>query len=240
MQQISAFSVRIVQVDPRNLATCDAAFFGEGENGLEYCVKTVEKTPAVPAAEYLCHTLAAACGIAVPQFDIVELPSGALAFGSVWEGSAVADRQALYGILTGTLPARQIRSTLSRIYAFDMFVHNHDRHAGNYLCVGGRTPGHSLKAYDFSRAFTAVAWPLPSLPMVPSCGTIVTSRMLRKHHAFDRDAAFGLLDKIDDLPFADFRRVVEKLPPTWMEQKVRNMVVRWWAEERTKRTRMER
>ena len=92
---MNAFPVHLVQVDPANLGTADAAFFAQGANGLDYCVKTVAKTPGAPATELICNSLAALCGVATAQFDIVELPDGTPAFGSVWEGSALDQQQAI-------------------------------------------------------------------------------------------------------------------------------------------------
>jgi hypothetical protein len=233
--QISAFPVRLVQLDPANLGTADAAWFAEGANGVEYCVKTVARTPAVPAAEFICHTLAHTCGIPVPQFDIVELPDGSLAFGSAWEGSA-ADKQHAIQVLTGARPGRQLVKCLSRIFAFDLFVHNVDRHLGNFLCVAGRTPGHTVKAYDFSRAFTACTWPLPQPPMPSTTRTLTTARLLREIHGFDETEAKGLLDRIDSIPFASFKRLVDGLPLDWLNSKSRSSLLKWWASDRTVRT----
>lgn len=237
MQQVSAFPVELVQVDPANLGTADAAFFAEGANGAEYCVKTCDSTPKAPAAEFICHAIAASCSIPVPGFDVVQMPvTRALAFGSAWEGAAVRDRQALLAVLTGAAPGIQVGRVLSRIYAFDTFVHNPDRHLGNYLCVPART-GYSLKAFDFSRAFSAASWPLPSLPMDSGCRTVSTYRRLRTHHGgFDRAAAFEVLSKIDALSFDSFKRLVEGLPPPWLDAGTRRDMLRWWVDERKRRT----
>jgi hypothetical protein len=234
LRQVNAFPIRLTSIDPANLGTADAALFGTGDNGLDYCVKTVAKTPNVPAAELICYSLAELCGLAVPQFDVVELPDNALAFGSVWDGS-VADKQASIMVLTGVLAGREVARTLSRIFAFDLFVHNTDRHLNNYLCVGGRLPGHAIKAYDFSRAFTAHGWPLPRPPMSASEHTVLTYRHLRTIHAFNLGEATELLKKLKALPANAIKDVLESLPPEWIDAKVRKRILKWWAEERAAR-----
>jgi hypothetical protein len=232
--QTNAFPVHLVQVDPANLGTADAAFFAQGANGLDYCVKTVAKTPAAPAAELICNSMAALCGIATAQFDIVKLLDGSLAFGSVWEGSALERQQAIQ-VLMGKRPGRQVGPTLSRVYAFDLFVHNVDRHLGNYLCVGGRTPGHSVKVYDFSRAFSANGWPLPSLPMPPAANTVSAFRQLNRFHAFDLPGANEVLTKIDSISFSSFKSIIDSIPSNWMSAELRKKVGRWWVDERSGR-----
>ena len=58
VRKVNAFPVRIAQLDPANLGSQDAHLVGEGDTGLEYCIKTVSKTPRAPAAEYICARLA--------------------------------------------------------------------------------------------------------------------------------------------------------------------------------------
>ena len=234
MRQLNAFPIHLVQVDPANLGTADAAFFAQGANGLEYCVKSVAKTPSAPAAELVCNSLAGLCGLATAQFDIVELPDGTLAFGSVWEGSALKQQQAIQ-VLMGKKVGHQVGPNLSRIYAFDLFVHNVDRHLGNYLCVAGRTPGHSVKVYDFSRAFSANGWPLPNLPMPPSANTVRAFRQLRRFHAFDLTGVQEFLVKVDAIPFSAFKSIIDDIPPNWMSAELQKKVVKWWADEHSDR-----
>jgi hypothetical protein len=234
MRQLSSLPVRIIQLDPANLSTGDAAFFGTGDNGLDYCIKTVDKTPAIPAAEYICHFVARCCGIAVPEVDVVVLPDGSEAFGSVWEGTAL-DRQQAVKVLTGNVAGKQIEQCLARIFALDLFVHNVDRHSGNYLCVVGRGSTPSLKAFDFSRAFTYHRWPLPDLPMDSNSNTMRLMRGLRQNRSVDLTEGYALLDKVGSLPFADFKTLVQNMPKTWMDGSLRKKVTEWWARGRAER-----
>lgn len=237
MRQVSAFPIRLIHTDPANLGSADADFFGEGDNGLEYCVKTVAKTPAAPAAEYICHQLAAACGFAVAQYDIVELLDGTVAFGSVWDSSAL-QRQDTLLLLMDQLPGKGIQANLSRIYAFDLFVHNVDRHPGNYLCVKGRTPGHTVKVYDFSRAFTAHGWPLPALPMSATEMTVATYRQVAKAHPFVPDEAMEALDRISDVAHSSFKGIIDSVPKEWLDAPTRREVLKWWAGPRDARLKL--
>jgi hypothetical protein len=110
-----------------------------------------------------------------------------------------------------------------------------DRHAGNYMGVAGRTAGHSIKLYDFSRAFTAVGWPLPPLPMDPNTKTMITHRQVLKHHNFDLAAAKDLLSKIAKIDHASFKAIVSGMPDTWLDPQTRIKVLKWWAGPRDAR-----
>lgn len=232
--QLSAIPIKIISTVPASLGSADADLFGEGDTGIEYCIKTVSKTPMAPAAEYVCHCLANACGFATAQFDIVQLRDGTLAFGSVWDSTALAQQQTME-LLAGQIPGRGLARNLSRIYALDLFLHNGDRHPGNYLCVKGRTTGYSLKLYDFSRAFTANGWPLPLLPLNPGCQTMVTYRQAVKAHPFDLSAANEALQKIADTEHSQFKGIVDSTPSTWLNAKTKREVLKWWAGPKDKR-----
>ena len=233
MRQLSSLPVRIIQLDPPDLPSADAAFYGTGDNGLDYCIKTVAKTPNAPAAEYICHFVARSSGIAVPDVDVVVLSDGTEAFGSVWEGAVL--RQQTWKVLTGDLAGKQIDQCLARIFVLDMFVHNVDRHPGNYLCVTGRGTTPSLKAIDFSRSLTCHGWPLPVLPMDGASNTMKVMRHLRQNRECDFGEALPMVDRLGSLPFADFKDLVNGLPKPWMAQSLRKKLVEWWARGRADR-----
>lgn len=234
MRQLSALPVKITDLDPCDLGTADAACFGTGDNGLDYLIKTIDRTPLVPAAEFICHSLAEACGIATPQFHVVELHDGSQAFGSVWDRSAANDISLIEQILVKQL-GRQVEQNVARIFTLDMFVHNTDRHGKNYLCVPGRTDGHALKAFDFSRAFIVHGWPLPSLPMPGVARTIEWIQYICRHRKFDVVAANAMLSRIRDLPFEPFKSLVDQLPRAWLDANSRAKMKKWWAQERAAR-----
>jgi hypothetical protein len=235
LRQADAFPIQLIQEDPANLGTADAALFADGANGLQYCVKTCATAPHAPAAEFICNGLASLCKLPIASYDLVRLLDGTLAFGSVWDGSALLDHAALFSLLTGSSPGRQIPEVVSAAYAFDLFVHNTDRHVRNYLGVSGRTAGHSIKLYDFSRAFTAHGWPLPALPMDAAANTIVTHRQLLKHHTFDLAAAKETMERLRKVTHQSFKGLFDAMPEAWLDTQVRIKVLKWWAGPREAR-----
>lgn len=226
--------MKITDLDPCDLGTADAACFGTGDNGLDYVIKTIDKTPLVPAAEFVCHSLADACGIPTPQFHVVEMHDGSHAFGSVWDRSAATEMSIIEQVLVAQ-QARSVEQSVARIFTLDMFVHNVDRHGKNYLCVAGRTDGHALKAFDFSRAFFVHGWPLPVLPMQSSTRTIATIKVINRHRKFDLAAANATLRRIESLPFELFRSLIDSLPRAWLDNATRTKIKKWWAQERANR-----
>ena len=75
----------------------------------------------------------------------------------------------------GSIALDDIRGPLSRIYAFDHFVHNVDRHLNNFL-IRGQHIGHTVLANDYSRAWICNGFPLPPLPVL--CNTVTAQRWL--------------------------------------------------------------
>lgn len=232
---LSLFQVSITQLDPANLGSADASHFGVGEDGLEYVIKCFGgKVPTVPASEYICSSLAASVSIATPRFAVVIWPNGEEAFGSEWE-CGVRDRQFTHSVLHGSQPARALQPNLSRIYAFDLFTCNVDRHFDNYLCVAQRNSMHTLKAMDYSRAWHCHGWPLPALPLAPASNTMTHGRILRQQHGFDLAAATDTLQRLKTVAVDEFRRVLDRIPARWLEKRSRNSMIKWWAQERFKR-----
>jgi hypothetical protein len=123
--------------------------------------------PATPHSEWFCTKLAQAVGIASAPCAVVKMLDGTTAFGSRWEGGVLNPSVAGHWwekVKSGEIPIDDIRGTLSRIYAFDNFVFNPDRHCGNFI-VREQRNGFAVLANDYSRAWLCNGFPLPALPM---------------------------------------------------------------------------
>ena len=225
-QVLFPIEVRSTYPPPVN-SSADAAFHGIGENGIEYVIKTVPKTPHAPAAEWFCHRFADTCGIAVPQTNRLLMADGSEAFGSQWDG-AVLDQMLVQQVLTGALKGNFLDERLSAIYAFDLAVHNVDRHTGNYLFVKGMGSNVMVRAFDFSRAWTVQGWPLPALPLAP-CHTVNYYRNTSKVHPFNLKAAEKLLDAINKVPISAVQSWLADVPGAWQPKTTQNQIVKWWA-----------
>lgn len=234
MSKAGLFHVNIRSCDPANLGSADADLIGMGDDGFDYVIKTVEKTPNVPASEWFCHRLSDCCSIVVPQYSILNIRGKKPAFGSRYDSAIEKDGQVIIDILSGRAKANILSERLSAIYAFDLFVHNDDRHFGNYMFTKAMN-GYSVKAFDFSRAWLHHGWPLPNLPL-QTCRTVDCFRDLIKHHKFDLKAAEVILDRLSGLNVGLIQEIHNEMPVEWLSKPSRNNIIKWWSsKDRIKR-----
>lgn len=228
MPKAGLFRVNIRSCDPANLGSADAALIGMGDDGFDYVIKTVEKTPNVPASEWFCHRLSDLCSIVVPQFSILSIHGMKPAFGSRYDSAFEKNSQVILDILSGQAKANILAERLSAIYAFDLFVHNDDRHFRNYMFTRAMN-GYSVKAFDFSRAWLYHDWPLPNLPLQPNCNTVICFRDLIKHHQFDLKAAEVVLDRLSSVNVGLIQEIHNDMPIEWLSKPNRNKIIKWWS-----------
>jgi hypothetical protein len=125
--------------NPANLGSVDCGQVCRADDGCDYVVKDGEtggSVQATPHSEWFCTQLATAIGIASAPCAILNMLDGTTAFGSRWEGGVLNPSIAGHWwekVKSGEIPLDDIRGTLSRIYAFDNFVFNPDRHCGNFI-----------------------------------------------------------------------------------------------------------
>lgn len=126
---------------PQSQPSADSLGEVEADDRFRYYVKGDAHTRPVRASEWLGAHLAETVGISAPAPSIIELQDGALVFGSR-RISGVADAATTAAFLTSPSVTNQAGATilglqqlLSKIYAFDMFFFNDDRHLSNYLSV---------------------------------------------------------------------------------------------------------
>ena len=108
-----------------------------------YYIKGDVSGKATRAREWLGTQLAEALGLAAPAPCIIELQDGSTVFGSrriagVADAIVTANFLATATASNQNAPVVGLKALLSRIYAYDMFCHNDDRHLGNYLSVDDR------------------------------------------------------------------------------------------------------
>jgi hypothetical protein len=63
----------------------------------------------------------------------------------------------------GSIPVSEVAPILSRIYAFDHFIYNIDRHLGNFFVRRSRS-SIAVLTVDYSKAWTYRGFPFPALP----------------------------------------------------------------------------
>ena len=187
--------VEVLWVDPVGLGTADAGCVCRCVDGCDYVIKDGAKNALIPHSEWFCSSLAEAVGLACPSFKIIKQLDNSLVFGSRWEGGILEEwwKKAL----NGDISLYEYRPILSRIFAFDHFVHNVDRHLKNYLFREQRE-GWAVLALDYSRAWLCHGFPLPELPFEPKQNTRKAQRRLKEifGNVIVPDEADELLNRI--------------------------------------------
>lgn len=226
---------KAIRVDPANLGTADCPLICLCDDFCEYAIKDGHSHPLMPHAEWFCTHLAALIGIAGPDCQVIEMRDGSKVFGSRWEGGVVpaalpgANPTWVTMVQNGTIPLDGLRVPLTRIYAFDLFIHNSDRHGGNFLLRSQRT-GYALLAFDYSRAWTYHGFPPPPLPFGPAENTVKAQRTLSRIFGqyVDATEAAQLAANIRAVPVEEISKIIAAQPEEWLPNIQRQAIIDWW------------
>jgi hypothetical protein len=230
---------KAVWMQPHNLGTADCQMICGCDDSCEYAVKDKSKNALTPHAEWFCTHLADLVGIAGPVCQIIDMQDGTTAFGSRWHDGALPSRPHPAAspwwqmVKTNAIPLASITPALSRIYAFDHFVHNTDRHAGNLLVLPQRV-GYSVLAFDYSRAWTFHGFPSPALPFNAADPNEKTVRLQRQLRALwgnyiDPATSRKLLETLAQVPVSSVEKIISEHPDDWMNQGLKDAILSWWS-----------
>jgi hypothetical protein len=230
-RQLALFVRRAVIEMPSSGVTADSWGMVEADDGALYHVKGDANGVPTRASEWLASHIAEAVGIQTPMVAPIEMSDGSTTFGSRRISGTADDTATAAYLLTPSqanfqAPVRGLGPLLSAIYAFDMFIHNVDRHLGNYLSVeehGVRR----LFAFDFSRALFC-NWPWQGFPPL-GCHTRTLGAMLRQLHGFDLAVATSTLDRLGDVAPAFVEEFLRRMPADWLPPAMGSQFMRWWA-----------
>lgn len=219
-----------VQIHRNTQGSADLQVIVTASNNKDYAVKMVTDGQGyVPATELFCYELARLLDVPTPSYDLITMRDGSLAFGSVWEGGVhhISEANQIIDILTGKISVRDLNQFLSRVYAFDLFINNLDRHFGNYLF---RQSYNSLigLAFDYSRAWYEVgAYQYDSLNDKNS-NTQKCHAFIKEYNKYDRNSAIKTLNKISTITSKEIENVLQTIPDAWLSGNIKNEIVDWW------------
>jgi hypothetical protein len=221
------FSIKAIRCDPANLGTADCSCICRCEDGSDYAIKTDKPIPAAPHSEWLCYHLGERVGLASPPCRVVELLDKALFFGSRWETGEV--KSWWLKVQSGKIDIDDLKSSLSRIFAFDLFVHNPDRHLRNFL-IRKQRQGFAVIAMDYSRAWLANGVPPPDIPLLPGCNTIQAHRILARIQPkfFVFDEAKTVLSNISKVKTIEIKNIIQRHPTQWLSHNELTGIIDWW------------
>ena len=223
-----ALPVRAKSADPIGLGTAHCSFICHCDDGSDYAVKDSNSGPYVKHSEWFCKLLGDSVGIASPECRIVEV-NGEEAFGSRWESKHDPENWVLR-IQAGLIDIKRVAPTISRIFAFDLFVENIDRHTNNYIVRPQANNNWSFLAFDYSKAWLATGWPLKTPPMNPAAATTKNFKTINKYLGgiLDIDEAMYVLDNILSTHSDRIEMILSSQPKSWLEDAKKNSILSFW------------
>jgi hypothetical protein len=230
--------VRAIWCDPAGLGSVDGAYCCHCDDSADYVIKDQKHHPRVPHSEWFCYRLGERVGIAAPQFKPVDIGGGDLVFGSRWESGQKLAKTWWEMVADGTIPFSDMSVCYSKIFAFDHFVHNIDRHASNYLC----RPQHLtwiLLPIDYSRSWLCQGWPLPTLPFAVNAKTRIVRKQLEVflgQDLLDKTVSADTLSRIKTVKPDEVEGFILSHPQSWITASEKDAIVKWWkSADRTTR-----
>jgi hypothetical protein len=204
--------------------TADAACIAIDEvSQRRFLCKDGRKFAWLPLAELLAQQLARRCGLTVPDCHVIELEAkpGEFYFGSQWEGGAEDYSPGIVAKVTNPIE-------FSRIFAFDLLVHNVDRHMNNYLYLqlAGDTV---VKAMDHSRTWWFSGWPLPPPPPPISSATMANYGHWAGQAGWNKAAAIEVVDQWLSVDQAEVSSIIAQAPADWVDATARTSLIAWWG-----------
>ncbi|MEX1306369.1 MAG: HipA family kinase [Rhodovibrionaceae bacterium] len=230
---MSLFPIRVKSKyrPPQTQATVTQPCFGTCEDDLSYVFKfDTPQFPMVRATEYVCSSIANAVGLPVPHWRIAEDLDGTHVFASQVFGdksNTARTVQDLLNFLSKGIPNPEMLSQISRIYAFDLFIANDDRHINN-LIFRDHDGEKVVLAIDFSHSLFG-KWPLERNLPGPSSNTVKVGRMIRSHWGFNVIEAKECLERIRGIPLTSISAILSEMPSGWLPQKEQNDLLQWWG-----------
>lgn len=215
-------------VEPANLGTADCDFFCFCDDGCDYAVKGRARGRYIPHSEWFCKHLGDAVGIPSPECRLVNV-RGEVCFGSRWESghdpNDWPDR-----LRQNRIERDRVIPTLSRIFAFDLFVNNIDRHTNNYI-VRYQRSGWSFLAFDHSRAWMSSGWPLPEPPMNENYATRRVMKFLNLFLGGTVDQAQMelLLERILSVKVDRIEDIMNCQHPDWLNVSDKDAILTFWS-----------
>ncbi|WP_438754116.1 HipA family kinase [Pararhizobium sp. O133] len=215
---------------------CGAANFGsEDTNEGCFCgdagtfvIKKNNVHPALPHCEWFCSSLAIAVGVPQVPFSVIRHPDGNYWFGSQWMNGKTKDWWNFAA--QGNINFGSLSEDLSRIYAFDLFIHNVDRHANNFMIVPEGN-GHKVYSFDYSRSWLVNGFPPPAPMTNPMLATVNVRNWLKANFGdyIDINVAEQVLTSIEAIDATRVQLIIGSHPKDWLTQQEEDAIIDWWS-----------
>ncbi len=204
--------------------TADAACIAIDDRTQDrFLCKDQSKDDWLPMVEWLAQHLARSSGLLIPDCFVIELAAnpGVYLFGSRWEGGA---EQYAPGV-----PAKVTNpGQFSAIHAFDLLIHNVDRHLNNYLYLQ-LADDTVVKAVDHSRCLFFSGWPLPPPPPSATSKTMLALPHWQLEAAWCGPSAQGTIDRWRQITVAEVQDILDAAPSAWINPMRKAEFLTWWG-----------
>jgi hypothetical protein len=231
--QLPLLPLRVKATIQSPFKSADLKELVETIDGHIYAYKSTNDDPNLPASEFLCYRMAAACGLPVPFSALIEKTAGGeIGFGSRFEGGI--EDPAKLDTREQLQMFRDAKGPISAILALDHFVGNEDRHKGNFIFRRNFNNKWVPLAIDYSRALYVRQFPNDTQPLPVSCNTRRTIDILKKSEMWDGPFAVFALESLTQVQKEHVAHWLEEMPSSWLNIATRRALVEWWQSEQFK------
>lgn len=230
--QMQLLPLRIDETMPPPGDSADLKNLVQTIDGHVYALKTTSDHPHLPASEFLCYRLAAACNLAVPFSALIELPSvlgEGCGFGSRFEGGVQDPLQ--LSASEQIQMWKDNKGAVSAILALDHFVGNDDRHRRNFIWRKNYKAEWVPLAIDYSRAFLVRGFPTDLFPLPEKCNTRTTLTMMKKTDMWDGPYAVFALGLLQSVTMENIAHWLDEMPGSWIDLPQRRELMQWWGSD---------
>lgn len=220
LQAHTAISSNLGSADLKKIVRCHDSHF--------YALKSLDDHPLLPATEFLCYKIAAACEVPTPVGAIVLTPPNQLpAFGSRWEGGLT--ELSVRGPVAVMELYRECSGVMSATLALDLFLGNEDRHMGNFLFRRTHGDRFAAVAIDYSRAFLIKGFPQDRFPQSPNTATRTTINSHQKSGIWNGPLAVHALSQILRVTTEHLGHWMKEMPSEWLPASDAANLLQWWG-----------
>lgn len=228
---LPGIAVVATRCENANHGTADCTLFCRCDDGSDYAIKDRARNVVLPHQEWFCTRLGEIIGLASPPARIVKVGSDEC-FGSRWE-SGMETQDWWVRASHGDIDFALLAPTISRILAYDLFIHNLDRHLTNYI-VRRQYAGHAILAFDYSQAWLFSGFPLPDLPMPPTCKTVLAIRAMRQifgDFIWQSEVKY-ICNQLRKVKTETVERIVSEHPANWLTATQKTAIFNWWYSDK--------
>jgi hypothetical protein len=228
MSQSNLFPVKLTHEEPTS-GTKDLKLIGFAIGNVRYAVKRECDGALLPLAEWIGHHLSRLCGIATPDFAVVECLNGDLAFGSRWEENSMVITPGTPNI-EGLMLIQGHAHEISKILGLDCFLPNCDRHAGNFIFVN-RAGKQICLSMDFSLSSVRLGLPFGKFPLTPPNNTdqLLNAILINHFNKLSKNDFNSPLNIIHTITMVQISSILDAAPTAWFTLVKKKEILDWWV-----------